>query len=207
MSAPRRVLITGGVRSGKSTYAERLLWEAPTTYLATGPTRPDDDEWRARVAAHQQRRPSHWTSLESVDVPRALTEIHGPCLLDDVGSWLTSALEESGAWVSDTGEGPRRGDDEPSTPPPPSMPTWHQRYAARADAFVAAIAAFEHDLVIVTNEVGFGLVSPYQSGRLFTDELGRLNQRLARACDDVVLVVAGCSLVIKGEPKNPSGAS
>ena len=50
MSAPRRVLITGGVRSGKSTYAERLLWEAPATYLATGPSRPDDDEWRARVA-------------------------------------------------------------------------------------------------------------------------------------------------------------
>ena len=123
MSAPRRVLITGGVRSGKSTYAERLLWEAPATYLATGPTRPDDDEWRARVAAHQQRRPSHWSSLESVDVPRALNEIHGPCLLDDVGSWLTSALEESGAWVSDTGEGPRRGDEEPSTPPPMPMPT------------------------------------------------------------------------------------
>ena len=87
------------------------------------------------------------------------------------------------------------------------MPTWRERYAARAGDFVAAVDAFAQDLVIVTNEVGFGLVSPYRSGRVFTDELGRLNQHLARVCNEVVLVVAGCPLVIKGRPTNDARVS
>ena len=172
-----KTLITGGVRSGKSTYAEGLLADA--TYLATGVPR-DDADWQERVRLHQERRPASWRTLETLDVAAALTATTGPILLDDVGNWLSRTLDALEAWTDET---PRRG--------------WQTAYRDASESLVDAIANYEDDLVIVTNEVGFGLVSPYASGRLFTDELGRLNQRIATACDEVVLVVAGCPLVIK----------
>ena len=172
-----KTLVTGGVRSGKSTYAEGLLVDA--TYLATGAPR-DDADWQERVRLHQERRPASWRTLETLEVPTALDAATGAVLLDDVGNWLSRTLDALDAW----------GDETP-------RPGWQAAYRDTSEALVDAIANYEDDLVLVTNEVGFGLVSAYASGRLFTDELGRLNQRIATACDEVVLVVAGCPLVIK----------
>lgn len=170
-----KTLVTGGVRSGKSSFAERLL-PSVATYVATGMPGGDDAAWRARLEAHRRRRPASWRTVETSDVATTLGNAHGAVLLDDVGNWLTRTLDALQAWNG--GE-------------------WHEAYEHRAARLVASIDDYPADLVIVTNEVGFGLVSPYASGRLFTDELGRLNQRIAAACDRVVLVVAGCPLTIK----------
>jgi adenosylcobinamide kinase/adenosylcobinamide-phosphate guanylyltransferase len=165
-----RVLVTGGVRSGKSAHAEGLLADRPAvTYVAAGPVPgPDDVEWAARVAAHTARRPAHWSTVESTDLSAVLGGSE-PFLVDCLGTWLTTQLDELG-W------------DEQELP-------------ARVDALVDAVASCS-DLVIVTNEVGAGVVPEHRSGRIFRDQLGLLNQRVAAVCDQVHLVVAGRVLVL-----------
>lgn len=168
-------LITGGVRSGKSQYAESLLpVAAPVTYLTPGyPADPAaDPEWAARVAAHQLRRPPAWVTVETTGLASAIQAAPGPILLDCLGTWLTRRLDEWGAWDG-------------------SDPSWQFRLADETDALAAAVAAHPHDVVVVTNEVGWGLVSEHRSGRIFADNLGRTNQRMAAVCDQLVLVVAG----------------
>jgi adenosylcobinamide kinase/adenosylcobinamide-phosphate guanylyltransferase len=165
-----RVLVTGAVRSGKSAPAEGRLADRPAvTYVAAGPVPgPDDAEWAARVAAHRARRPTHWITTESTDLPSVLGG-NEPFLVDCLGTWLTAQLDELG-W------------DEQALP-------------ARTDALVDAVAGCT-DLVIVTNEVGAGVVPEHRSGRIFRDQLGTLNQRVAAVCDQVHLVVAGRVLVL-----------
>lgn len=170
----RRVLITGGVRSGKSAYAERLLaGRADVTYVATGPV-PDpiaDPEWAVRVATHQSRRsPLGWTTVETTDPAPILSAADGPVLLDCLGTWLTACLDELAAW---------------QRPETDWRAAWDQRAAALVSAWQGA------DVVAVTNEVGWGVVSEHRSGRLFADLLGRLNQQLAALSDEVVLMVMG----------------
>ncbi|GGL27167.1 bifunctional adenosylcobinamide kinase/adenosylcobinamide-phosphate guanylyltransferase [Phycicoccus endophyticus] len=174
-----RTLVTGGVRSGKSRVAEDLLAGRPgVTYVATGP-RADDPDWQARVAAHRARRPRDWSTLETADLADALRRLRGPALVDCAGTWLTAVLDGLGAW--DT---PRAG--------------WEPGLHERTADVVAAWAACPHDLVVVTNEVGWGVVPAHHSGRVFADELGRLNQQLAGAADRVLLVVAGRVLTLPG---------
>lgn len=178
MPSAIKVLVTGGVRSGKSTYAERLLRDQAVLYVAPGPTAADepDPDWAARIAAHQARRPATWTTLETADVASALREADGPVLVDCLGTWLTAVLDRAG-WDVD----PRQQEAV---------------VAAETDELVAAVEAAEHPLVLVTNEVGFGVVPEHRSGRLFRDHLGTVNQRVGAVCDDVVLMVAGRSLVL-----------
>lgn len=163
-----RILVTGGVRSGKSAHAEALLGDrTAVTYVAPGPVPgPADAEWAARVAAHRDRRPAHWTTLEATDLTALPT---GPVLLDCLGTWLTAQLDDLDAW---TGSG------------------WESALDRRVVALVGAVAPAT-DLVVVTNEVGYGVVPEHVSGRLFRDLLGTLNQRVAEVCDEVHLVVAG----------------
>lgn len=168
-----RVLVTGGVRSGKSAYAERLLADrAEVTYLATGPL-PDperDPEWAARIAAHRARRPPSWRTVETDDPASVLRTDSGPVLLDCLGTWLTASLDALGAWQRPQGD-------------------WLPAWEGRAADLVAAWA--EADVVGVTNEVGWGVVPEHPSGRLFADLLGRLNQQVAAVSDEVVLMVMG----------------
>ena len=92
------VLLTGGVRSGKSAWAERLLApDAPVTYVATGPER-DDADWRTRVRAHQERRPAAWSTVATPDAATALRSTERPVLLDCLGTWTTATLDELHAW-------------------------------------------------------------------------------------------------------------
>ena len=179
-----RVLVTGGVRSGKSRHAESLLLPphlpegSTVTYLAAGPQR-DDADWAARVAAHRSRRPASWATLESTDAAAGLREASGPVLLDCLGTWLTAQLDEIGAW-----EAPEED--------------WVPALERRVADLEAAWRAAPH-VVAVTNEVGWGLVSEHRSGRVFADRLGWLNQRIAATADRVDLVVAGQVLTVKGE--------
>ena len=169
------VLVTGGVRSGKSRYAESLLSvDDPVSYLTPGyPADPAADaEWAARVAAHQLRRPASWLTVETLDLADAVRGAEGPVLIDCLGTWLTRLFDSWHAWDAEEGE-------------------WSGLLKTEASALVSAITAHGGDVVVVTNEVGWGVVSEYRSGRMFADNLGRLNQQVAAACDQVFLMVAG----------------
>lgn len=167
-----RILVTGGVRSGKSRHAESLLADAPgVTYVAAGP-RYDDADWAARIAAHRSRRPASWHTAETQDVAGVLAAASGPVLVDCLGTWLTAVIDAAGLWEAPVGE-------------------VEAHVLAQVDAIAAAVAEASAPVVLVTNEVGLGVVPVERSGRLFRDLLGTVNQRVAEACDEVHLVVAG----------------
>ena len=169
-----RILVTGGVRSGKSTHAEGLIGGAPATYVATGtpPDREQDADWAARIDAHRARRPASWGTVETQDLSGVLTDARDPLLVDCLGTWLTAIIDAEGAWEDDSD-------------------AVHDLVLARTDEVVDALTRCEQDVVLVTNEVGLGIVPEHRSGRLFRDLLGVVNQRVAAACDEVHLVVAG----------------
>jgi adenosylcobinamide kinase/adenosylcobinamide-phosphate guanylyltransferase len=177
---PRRQLLLGGARSGKSHEAERrLLAHESVTYLATGGERPDDLEWRARVAVHRARRPDEWRTVETLDVASTLASagVDDAVLVDCVALWLAGRLDAARTWDAD-----------------PGTPAYAESLAAvtrDCDALVAAVASTTAHVVLVSNEVGGGVVPEHASGRLYRDLLGVLNRRLAEVCDDVDLVVAG----------------
>ena len=105
-----KVLVTGGVRSGKSRHAEELVREAAdggaATYVAPGPTTDEDmdPDWAARVAAHRSRRPESWATAETRDLASAVRAGDGPVLVDCLGTWLTAVLDEEQAWDLTTGQ-------------------------------------------------------------------------------------------------------
>nr|MCW2728444.1 bifunctional adenosylcobinamide kinase/adenosylcobinamide-phosphate guanylyltransferase [Aeromicrobium sp.] len=168
-----KVLVTGGVRSGKSSHAEALLQTgAKVTYIAPGPAADLDPEWAARVAAHRLRRPAHWTTVESSDLATSVRSADGAVLIDCLGTWLTSTIDELDGWDA-------AGDD------------WQQELFGRLDEALVSIAEHPAPVVVVTNEVGMSVVPEHRSGRVFRDLLGTINQRVAATCDDVLLVVAG----------------
>ena len=179
----RRVLVLGGARSGKSTYAEGLLAAEPAVdYVATSGERPDDPDWVQRVAEHRARRPATWRTLETTDITGVLATPGPPVLVDCLALWLTAVLDEAGAWDDATwGDGGR------------------DAVQARVESLVAAWRDTERYVVAVSNEVGSGVVPSYPSGILFRDELGKLNMRLAEISDQVVLLVAGRPLDLTPE--------
>ena len=176
-----RTLVLGGIRSGKSQWAEMAIAESavagqPVRYLATGAKPDGDADWSARIAAHRARRPSHWLTVEKVDVPRQLrSEVATPTLVDDIGGWLAAVMDRRNAWTTES---------------PGSV-------AADVDDLIDAVCTFGSPLALVSPEVGLTVVPPTASGRRFTDELGSLNQGLAGLGDRVVLVIAGQPLTVK----------
>ncbi|MGF1664160.1 MAG: bifunctional adenosylcobinamide kinase/adenosylcobinamide-phosphate guanylyltransferase [Kineosporiaceae bacterium] len=189
---PRRVLVLGGARSGKSTLAERLLADVPdVVYVATGhPAETSDPEWAARVACHRDRRPPGWRTVETLDVAGVLQEPGPPVLVDCITLWLSRTLDEAGAWEPD------------------------QDWQARVDAALAGLAAAwrgaRRPVVAVSNEVGSGVVPATGAGRVFRDLQGRLNAMLSADADEAVLVVAGRAVPLpSGTPAAvaPGGAA
>ncbi|MDA8368522.1 MAG: bifunctional adenosylcobinamide kinase/adenosylcobinamide-phosphate guanylyltransferase [Nocardiopsaceae bacterium] len=173
-SAPHRVLITGGARSGKSSEAElRLLGEPAVTYLATGPHADGDRAWERRVAAHRERRPWWWRTEETLDAAQVLGRASGAVLFDCVGTWLAGVMEACGMW----GQEPSPGAEE--------------ALAARVAELLEAWRRCPAYVVAVTNEVGSGVVPATVSGGLFRDWLGRVNQWLAAESEQAVLATAG----------------
>ncbi|GAB3085559.1 bifunctional adenosylcobinamide kinase/adenosylcobinamide-phosphate guanylyltransferase [Micromonospora schwarzwaldensis] len=172
------LLVLGGIRSGKSEFAESLVADAPTVrYVATAPTGdPDDTEWATRLAAHRARRPGSWTTEETATDPGRLAEViaaAGPndtLLVDDLGGWVTVLLDPAHQPADDT---------------------------ATVAELAAAVRASEARLVLVSPEVGLSLVPTTPLGRAFTDALGATNRAVADACDAVALVVAGQTAWLK----------
>ncbi|BAU82700.1 adenosylcobinamide-phosphate guanylyltransferase [Streptomyces laurentii] len=178
---PRRTLVTGGARSGKSVEAERRLETFPeVVYVATGGTRAGDAEWAQRVGLHRERRPASWRTEETTDLVPLLAADGPALLIDCLSLWLTDAMDRAGAWDDATWENGGR-----------------QALAERVEELVAAVRETRRTVVAVTNEVGSGVVPATASGRRFRDELGRLNAAFADACEQVLLVVAGQALVLR----------
>ena len=174
----RRTLVLGGARSGKSAHAEGLLTDTPVTYVATARRDRGDAEWTARIAEHVRRRPATWHTVElpdPIELPTFLAQATGRVLVDDVATWLTALLDDADAWNAENLDPVRQIRDE----------------------LVAALAASRADIVLVSAEVGLGVVPATRSGRLFRDQLGALNAALADRCTDVVLLVAGIPLRLR----------
>jgi|SRR5690606_1880313 len=175
----RRTLVLGGIRSGKSEYAEALLADSqPVRYVATARPVSADAEWSARIAAHRRRRPAGWRTTEVGDDPLALLDVlsdaepHEHLLVDDLGTWVAAVAELPGGESSD----------------------------AVADRIAAAVAASPARLVLVSPEVGLSVVPATEAGRRFADALGTVNRAVAAVCDGVVLVIAGNAVLVKGAP-------
>ncbi|MFI7081535.1 bifunctional adenosylcobinamide kinase/adenosylcobinamide-phosphate guanylyltransferase [Micromonospora sp. NPDC049903] len=179
------LLVLGGIRSGKSEFAEALVADAVTVrYVATAAGGGDDDaEWAARIATHRERRPTTWSTEETADDPRRLADVIASArpdetlLVDDLGGWVTVLLDPAHQPADDT-------------------------------ATVAELAAAVRDcparLVLVSPEVGLSLVPTTPLGRAFTDALGAVNRAVADACDTVVLVVAGQPVRLKPATPEPA---
>ena len=175
------MLVLGGARSGKSVTAERLLARRDhVDYVACGPLpSPADLEWAERVRLHQERRPAHWTTLETLDLESVLAGPDGaaarrlgaPVLVDCLSTWLAGVMDECGLWV-----GAQDAD---------------KNLAERVDGLVDAWRSTRRQVVAVSNEVGSGVVPATASGVRFRDELGVLNARIAAECEQVWLCVAG----------------
>ncbi|HUR13090.1 MAG TPA: bifunctional adenosylcobinamide kinase/adenosylcobinamide-phosphate guanylyltransferase [Mycobacteriales bacterium] len=162
-----RVLVIGGQSSGKSAHAESLV-HGEVTYVATAPPRDDDAEWQRRVEVHAARRPVHWVTLETADLPQVLRQEGGPLLIDDLGLWLTQVLD--GHWDSTSAR---------------------EVFSVALQELRTAWEATRREVVLVAPEVGSGVVPAHASGRLFADLLGRATTELAGCADQVVQVVAG----------------
>lgn len=171
-------LILGGARSGKSAYAEKLALEyiGRVTYIATAQVL--DEEMLQRVAAHRQARPAEWTTLEiPLGVGQALlTDLPGAglVLLDCMTLLVSNLLMQV---CTSTGEldetaGSALVDEE-------------------IESLLRAVRLSRADFIIVSNEVGLGLVPPYPLGRIYRDLLGRANQRLASQADQTIFMIAG----------------
>lgn len=160
-------IVTGPSRSGKSEWAEQLAIRSPNfvTYVATAQVDLTDAEWQARILQHQQRRPADWRSLH---VPIELSAVISAAtdsevlLIDSLGTWLTNLLDVP--------------DDE-----------WQLQQETLCNSLQTAAA----EIILVAEEVGWGVVPAYPLGRTFRDRLGNLTRRLSAIADATYLVTAG----------------
>ena len=189
-SLPRLSLVFGGARSGKSRFAEQMAQELAGSaqdviYLATASA--DDGEMQQRIAHHQARRPAQWSTVEQgLALGAAIREHSQPgtvVLVDCLTVWLSNLL------FCEQRDYPEIGH---ITPPP-------QFDIQRQDLLLALIQA-QGTVILVSNEVGMGIVPMGAVTRWFVDEAGRLNQAVAAQADTVIWVAAGLPLYLKGQP-------
>jgi adenosylcobinamide kinase / adenosylcobinamide-phosphate guanylyltransferase len=168
-------LVLGGVRSGKSRYAQQLAEQSRrVVFVATA--KISDDEMRAKIEQHREERPKEWLTVEEpLELPRVLAEHELECevmVVDCLTIFAANLMEIEGENDS--------------------------AIEGRVEALCGALQAAQCAVVLVSNEVGSGVVPAYPLGRKYRDLLGEINQRVARVADDVVLMVAGLPLALKG---------
>ncbi|MYN20675.1 bifunctional adenosylcobinamide kinase/adenosylcobinamide-phosphate guanylyltransferase [Rugamonas sp. FT107W] len=182
-----RTLVLGGARSGKSGYADRLAIESgkEVVYIATATA--GDAEMATRIAHHRAGRPSEWTTVEEpLALGNQLLRWSSPdrlILVDCLTLWLSNLLFSSGEQYPDVGE-----------------ITLPALFHEQQDMLASALTKCASDVVLVSNEVGMGIMPFGAISRCFVDEQGRLNQAMAALCDRAVFVAAGLPLVLKGPP-------
>ena len=178
----RITLILGGARSGKSSYAQKLAEESgkSVTFLATAQAL--DEEMSTRIQKHQSERPAHWQTLEiPLEIASHIKQIKSEVvILDCITLLVTNLLMQ---FVKDD-----LVDEAP----------FMQAVQYETEELLLAIRASHQHWIMVSNEVGLGLVPPYQMGRVYRDGIGWANQRLAREAEQVIFMVAGIPMVIKG---------
>lgn len=178
-SQAKLIFITGGVRSGKSSYAQEIADSAggKVYYIAT--LIPGDEEMRARVAEHQKRRPDSWITIEEDCNPARVIKEHdqpGAVFLIDCLTMLVNNLMFNGDLLP--------GEEE---------------ILAKVEELAGTGSAAEATVIIVSNEVGGGIVPADPLSRAFRDTLGRSNQIISRMADEVYLCVAGQALELKSK--------
>ncbi len=192
---PRLIVILGGARSGKSAFAERLAGSLgrPVAFIATATA--GDDEMRKRIAHHRASRPKGWHTLEEpLDLARAVHQaaaLADVVLLDCLTLWLGNALLQApGQHAQD-----EQGEEALHT----TGRLFDERALKECEVLLTVVKSFgpNKTLIVVTNEVGLGIVPAYPLGRLYRDTLGYINQRLAQAADHVYLLVAGIAVDLK----------
>jgi len=188
--AHRCSLVFGGARSGKSAFAEQLAsrlsdGKKEVLYLATA--KAGDAEMQERIEHHRTRRPAHWGTLEqSLELGAAITaasRADNIILVDCLTVWLSNLL------FSEVTDFPEVGH---ITPP--------QQFAVQRQALLDTLTQAPGQIILVSNEVGMGIVPMGAVSRWFIDEAGRLNQAVAAIADNVVWVAAGLPLYFKGLP-------
>lgn len=175
-------LILGGARSGKSALAQKMAAEGGRAVLYVATATAGDEEMATRIAAHRAERPAHWHTLEAplqVGAAIAAAGAAAEVVLVDCLTLLANNILGR-------------------LPETISAPEAEAALAAEVDDLLTAYQASGAEWIIVSNEVGLGLVPPYPLGRVYRDALGRANQRLAAASDDVLFMVAGLPLALKG---------
>jgi adenosylcobinamide kinase / adenosylcobinamide-phosphate guanylyltransferase len=222
----RLILVLGGARGGKSSFAERLAARyaaarpgagAPpgaVTYLATSET--NDHEMAARVVAHRAARPPAWDTLECpLEVAAAVRSIaaaQGPSsaaaqgpgpvfLLDCVTFWVSNLMFAAGDLGGTVPEG--LGNFDKAFIPRPVEDAVAERVGRALDDLLSALRETGSTMIAVSNEVGLGVVPEYPIARLYRDELGRANRRLAEEAAEVYLLVAGIPLELKALAADP----
>ena len=168
-------LVLGGARSGKSRYAQQLAEQSRrVVFVATA--KITDDEMRAKIERHRKDRPEGWLTVEEpLELPKVLAQYELDCevIVVDCLTIFAANLMEA--------EGENEGAIE-----------------ARVEALCGALRTIQCSVVVVSNEVGSGVHPVSPLGRRYRDLLGEINQRVARVADDVVLMVAGLPLALKG---------
>ncbi|HZG55214.1 bifunctional adenosylcobinamide kinase/adenosylcobinamide-phosphate guanylyltransferase [Paenibacillus sp.] len=181
-------LVTGGARSGKSAFAERYVERFAEEGVYVAAAQPFDDEMERRIARHRSRREETGFVWRTVEEPLRLPELvesldfeynvyrsgHTAVLVDCLTIWLSNLLLQ---WEAE--------------------PDAEERCMARVDELVQALRRFQGTIVLVTNEVGLGVVPATPLGRTFRDAAGRMNQRIAAAAERVFLVTAGIPIELK----------
>jgi adenosylcobinamide kinase/adenosylcobinamide-phosphate guanylyltransferase len=167
-------LILGGARSGKSALAERIATDSMREVVYVATAQAGDEEMHTRIEHHRARRPEHWIAVEEplalAQALRANARVDRCVLVDCLTLWLSNLL----------------GNED------------HARFAHERESLLATLPVLPGEIVLVSNEVGFGVVPIGELTRRFVDEAGRLHQALAAHCDRVILVTAGLPLALKG---------
>ena len=184
----RNILILGGARSGKSTYAQRMAEEVAGKVIFVATAEALDVDMRARIEKHKAERPSSWRTIEaSIGVASALDgELSGVAvvLIDDITLLVSNIL---------LGDG--RGFSEPDSIDAESV---ESKVVTEMQALVDLMSFSDARFLIVSNELGLGVVPENRLARLYRDILGRANQLLAQHVDEVCLMVAGIPVKVKG---------
>lgn len=177
-------LVTGGSRSGKSSYGEGIFKDEDNVlYIATSMI--TDDEMKQRVAIHKSRRNKNWQTFEGHrDLDKVIKETNcNYIILECITTMITNLMFDKYTDFDNL-----RKED---------IQTLEDNISELITKIISNCKDFDKELVIITNEVGFGLVSEYKLGRIFTDISGRINQLLGRLCDEAYLVVSGLPLKLK----------
>lgn len=184
------ILVTGGARSGKSTFAEKYLIDRfeKVAYIATAI--PFDDEMKLRIAKHKAQRPSHWETFEQYkDLDLLVTKIsqsQEACLLDCLTIMVTNCMMD-------------REDIDWYHPRPELVDDLQKDLLAAVEVLLSRLKTLDLTMVFVTNELGMGVVPENPMARAFRDLAGRVNQLVAAHSDEVYLLVCGLPMAIKSE--------